>query len=133
MFPVHLLSAWILSLGQNKKEAPAGASFWDSLESDPPPDGAVFLIGDLDALGLQLIPDAVGLGEILRLLGFVPGQHQRVDVAVAFTGDGVAAGGGSGLGRLLLPELRRLFQQGQGQYLVETCQDGPLGGVVGLG
>ena len=66
----------------------------------PLPAGAALGVDDLDALGLQLIPDAVRLGEVLGLLGLVPLHDQRVDGRVALAGDGVAAlrRGGLGLG-----------------------------------
>ena len=62
------------------------------------PAGAVLGVHDLDALSLQLIADAVGLREVLGLLGLVALHHQRVDGGIALAGDGVAAFGLGGLG-----------------------------------
>ena len=77
--------------------------------SDFLPDRAALYIGDLDALGFQLIPDTVGLGKILRFLRLVPLEDQGIDCRVALAGDGVLSA--AGLGRLggFLPDCRRFF------------------------
>ena len=48
----------------------------------PLPGGPFLGVYQFNAPGLQLIPDAVGLGEVLGFLGLVPLEHQRVHRAV---------------------------------------------------
>ena len=79
------------------------------------PAGTVLGVHDLDALSLQLIADAVGLREVLGLLGLVALHDQRVDGGIALAGDGGAAFGLGGLGLGIgFPHRCGLFQQGQG-------------------
>lgn len=52
----------------------------------PLPFGAVGDVSKLDALGLQLITDAVGLGKILGLLGVGPGADQRLHGGIGLAG-----------------------------------------------
>ncbi len=59
----------------------------------PLPARAVLGVGDLNSLGLQFIPDAVGFGEVLRLLRLGALKDQRVNGGIALAGDGDAAGG----------------------------------------
>ena len=62
----------------------------------PLPADAAGDVGDLHALGLQLIADTVGLGEVFGLLGVGPGPdqglHLRILTAV-LADHGEAAGG----------------------------------------
>ena len=75
-----------------------GRIFLSVLRLDPLPACAALGVDDLDALGFQLIPDAVRFREVLRLLRLVPRQHQCIDGRVPLAGDGVAALGLGGLG-----------------------------------
>ena len=45
-------------------------------------------VGDLDPGSLQLIADAVGLGEVPGLLGLLPGENLRLNGGIRFTGFG---------------------------------------------
>ena len=56
-----------------------GRIFLSVLRLDPLPACAALGVDDLDALGFQLIPDAVRLRKVLRLLRLVPRQHQRIN------------------------------------------------------
>ena len=64
----------------------------------PLPADAAGDVGDLHALGLQLIADTVGLGEVFGLLGVGPGPDQGLHLgilAAVLADHGEAAGGGS--------------------------------------
>ena len=55
-----------------------------------------------NALGGQFVPDAVGFGEVLGLLGLEALEDQGVNGRVPLPGDGAAVlGGGGGLGGFL--------------------------------
>ena len=82
---------------------------------------------------LSAHPEFGRLGEVLCLLGLIPGQHQRVNLTVALTGDSITTGGGSGLSRSFSRSAAALSSNDKGQHLVKAGQDGPLGGIVGLG
>ena len=95
------------------------------------PVGAVLGVHDLDALSLQLIADAVGLREVLGLLGLVALHDQRVNGGIALAGDGVAAFGLGGLGLGIgFPHRCGLFQQGQAQIVY---YDGMIYGIDDTG
>ena len=62
----------------------------------PLPADAAGDVGDLHALGLQLIADTVGLGEVFGLLGVGPGPDQGLHLgilAAVLADHGEAAGG----------------------------------------
>ena len=99
--PCRSLPCW----GQGRKRAAVRRLFWRFLGSavlHPLPFGAVGDVSELDALGLQLIADAVGLGKILGLLGIGPGADQRLHSGIGLAGladDGELTGGRSSRGR----------------------------------
>lgn len=73
-----------------KREVPRACGGLPFSDLHPFPHRPTGHVGDLNALGLQVVPDAVGLGEVLRLFGVRTLQYQRVDGRVALALDGEA-------------------------------------------
>ena len=103
--------------------------------SDLFPLCAVGDIGDFDALSLQLIADAVGLGEVFGLLCLGACFEKRLDLCILLAGlgdDGELSAAGNGLLFKLFAPCVGLFDKAEAEHLVKVGDRGKFCVVVGL-